>query len=714
MNKLNIILYVFLFAGILLASDPPEKLKAHWTYIPVNQSTFLYEQSLQIQKLSKAAELIPISDARTLGHSFYHQQINAEYGIDRLNRQIAEDKIDRQLFGSTGETASYYEITYRKELPFVSATYLQFVTDPRWDRVIYGNMNNWIRSLDDVQTPIDIAVDPTGRVYIAEKKPQHISVLQISGEGDAIDLIPTFIIKDIPEPTAIAHSDNGTPLNSGDDFLFVADASSNAIHKFGLGDQSAHLIYSYTELDTPTEICVGKFNGTSVNRLYVVDHYAKRISFFEDSGTELNLLARLNSDLNRNYTDMTVDHFGNIYLADHVQSEVVKYSPRLELLEKYSGEHTFNSLHAVEIPFGKVTVEEEGTYWVGFDQLFALEQWSDESGAQRVKIGFQVKDLTFLSDHTNSQIAATFTLTDAASLSHTVTSANASLVYEAPARIYLSGEQTIRWDRRDINGKFVRPGDYTVTFIAASPYSGNEIESSETFYLPLYYWQECGSTESGLDNHLVQGSPVRWGTDPGQTIVQDESSVMYSFSGLAPEGKYVVDVEYATTYEGLSEQNLTAGGIELHPLVRISHQSISMKDISLPQESYQNGSLTLEVNRFAAGPASISQLWLREIGRDIIATNKRVELPTEYALEQNFPNPFNPMTQISFNLPHSGNISLTVYDMLGRVVDVLVDGYKSAGRHALLFDATELASGLYIYRLQSGTFVQSRKMLLLR
>ena len=90
------------------------------------------------------------------------------------------------------------------------------------------------------------------------------------------------------------------------------------------------------------------------------------------------------------------------------------------------------------------------------------------------------------------------------------------------------------------------------------------------------------------------------------------------------------------------------------------------------------------------------------------------EMPTEFALEQNYPNPFNPSTRIRYSLQKSGNIKLTVYDILGREIETLVNGYMSAGKHEINFDASELSSGIYFYTLQTGEFSQTRKMILLR
>jgi hypothetical protein len=89
-------------------------------------------------------------------------------------------------------------------------------------------------------------------------------------------------------------------------------------------------------------------------------------------------------------------------------------------------------------------------------------------------------------------------------------------------------------------------------------------------------------------------------------------------------------------------------------------------------------------------------------------------LPTEYNLDQNYPNPFNPSTVISYQLPISGNVTLKIFDALGREVATLVDEYKNAGSYNIEFDASILPSGVYFYQLQAGSFVQTRKMVLLQ
>ena len=85
-----------------------------------------------------------------------------------------------------------------------------------------------------------------------------------------------------------------------------------------------------------------------------------------------------------------------------------------------------------------------------------------------------------------------------------------------------------------------------------------------------------------------------------------------------------------------------------------------------------------------------------------------------YNLYQNYPNPFNPGTSISFSLPQAGQTKITVYDMLGREVTILVNDQLDAGIHQTMFDGTGLSSGVYVYRIESGSFVKAKQMILLR
>ncbi len=145
-----------------------------------------------------------------------------------------------------------------------------------------------------------------------------------------------------------------------------------------------------------------------------------------------------------------------------------------------------------------------------------------------------------------------------------------------------------------------------------------------------------------------------------------------------------------------------------------------------------NGNLKMQYD-FRAVYASVLQQWFGVSDNDLqailykdflqipiiqsgVAVNVEDDpaLPSEYRLYANYPNPFNPSTTIAYELPRQGNVSLRVYDMMGREVALVVDEHQSAGRHQVTFHADGLPSGTYLYRIQSNSFSDRKKMVLLK
>jgi hypothetical protein len=119
--------------------------------------------------------------------------------------------------------------------------------------------------------------------------------------------------------------------------------------------------------------------------------------------------------------------------------------------------------------------------------------------------------------------------------------------------------------------------------------------------------------------------------------------------------------------------------------------------------SYRLRQVDLDGSSHFTDPVSVS-----------VTTSATENRASVFSLEQNYPNPFNPTTQIGFGVRGSGFVSLKVFDVLGNEVATLVDGFLSAGNYSRTFDASQLASGVYFYRLSAGSFVATKKLVIMR
>jgi hypothetical protein len=127
-------------------------------------------------------------------------------------------------------------------------------------------------------------------------------------------------------------------------------------------------------------------------------------------------------------------------------------------------------------------------------------------------------------------------------------------------------------------------------------------------------------------------------------------------------------------------------------------------------------SYSYEDNNVTAGKYSYR---LKQIDNDgQFEYSKAIEVDmngvNKYELSQNYPNPFNPSTKIRFNLSEAGNVKLTLYNVLGQEIKVLVNEVKEVGTHTMNFNASELNSGVYVYKIESGSFTQTKKMTLVK
>ena len=124
-------------------------------------------------------------------------------------------------------------------------------------------------------------------------------------------------------------------------------------------------------------------------------------------------------------------------------------------------------------------------------------------------------------------------------------------------------------------------------------------------------------------------------------------------------------------------------------------------------EGGDTGSFDVVIDELAMYPLT------SDVG-DAVASKPKVSAPKEFALQQCYPNPFNPSTTIEYSLAKAGHVQLIVYDLLGNQVAMPVNAIAASGRHVVTFDGSDLASGIYVYSLRQNGQVINKKMMLMK
>jgi len=152
-----------------------------------------------------------------------------------------------------------------------------------------------------------------------------------------------------------------------------------------------------------------------------------------------------------------------------------------------------------------------------------------------------------------------------------------------------------------------------------------------------------------------------------------------------------------------------------------AHGVYISKDDGLNWTSVNSGLLDQNVkslfvkNSYLYAGTEYSGVWCRPISEILTDVKEnQYAIPNIFYLEQNYPNPFNPSTTLRYSLPQSSQVQIKVSDVLGNEIETIVNEEKPVGTYELSWNAANLTSGVYFYRLQAGSFVQTRKMILLK
>jgi Bacterial Ig domain/Secretion system C-terminal sorting domain/Carbohydrate binding module (family 35) len=193
-------------------------------------------------------------------------------------------------------------------------------------------------------------------------------------------------------------------------------------------------------------------------------------------------------------------------------------------------------------------------------------------------------------------------------------------------------------------------------------------------------------------------------------MATQSGTVTWQLHNVPVAGNYEIALGFRLFYDHPKTQYINVNGIRADTVVFDGTSSTTWFETPLHVDLVQ-GDNTIQMELFwgwmyldyLAVPANIAT-----------SVESPIEVPAEYSLQQNYPNPFNPVTIIEFALPKDGAVTLKVYDIIGREVKTLVNDQRTAGEYAVKLDASDLASGVYIYRLQANGFVSSKKMIVLK
>ncbi|MBN1407789.1 MAG: T9SS type A sorting domain-containing protein, partial [Calditrichaceae bacterium] len=228
-------------------------------------------------------------------------------------------------------------------------------------------------------------------------------------------------------------------------------------------------------------------------------------------------------------------------------------------------------------------------------------------------------------------------------------------------------------------------------------------------FLPKFYGDHAISTAS-TDRDILSYASVYSSGEIGVIIVNKgdaEQVISVDMKSIGVGQNYYIYSFIGGTDNGDFSQNVYINGYG--PSANHWGPIDGLSD--LPADSYP-----IENEIKIVSPGRSVQMVMIEGGNNYVSVEDKAnsELAHSFALYQNYPNPFNPSTLISYQLPSSDFVTLKVYDVLGKEVKMLVNERQHAGNHSVQFDASSLPNGVYFYKIEAGTYCDTRKLLLLK
>jgi len=422
--------------------------------------------------------LMLVAATPLLAGTFDKSRIAPDLGLDALTKSVARDQVGRDLFSNPYSAVTLGSVDVYDAFPYVETRTYAIVSDPAWNRLVFGEAGKTLRAYDGAGTsfgrlrqPRGLAVDEAGHVYVADAGNDRVLVLQAHTEFDQVTLTPLFEVRGLHAPNDVAYSDGGTPFQPGDDVLYVADSGRNRVASFSLLAQGAQLRTTLGELGSgrgrfagPMAIAVGRSQGASSREVYVADAHTRRLVHLRDLGSSLQWIGEVTQDADV-VTALSTDQWGNLYASAPQQGVVRKFAPNLtavaELRNDVSRPRSFH------VPFVTVRDHRAGTTTrVGQPSGLSVDQWSSTTGMRQWGLGLDVSQLAMVG---NNPPAARFTLTDQAQVTLELLDAGGQSIVRRSAGVLPAGIHTLPLRDEDLRAAS-GAGEVMVRVAAASSY----------------------------------------------------------------------------------------------------------------------------------------------------------------------------------------------------------------------------------------------------
>ncbi len=624
-------------------------------------------------------------------------EINANYTIGELNQKLYQ-------LGSEIDAATYTNSVN----PDMTGNTCVFTLDSKWNRIIYSKRgSDEIKSYGDNQNdfhfiqPTAIDVNEYGQVYVVDNYTKKIQKFAYNYANNTLYYnyplnIPEGTLK---SPIDIDYSSNGTAYNQNDDFILVTDAKRKSILKFSLGGNLLEEYKTYNvegvtySIGYPTRITTTgdfvQFIDASKNLI---------ISAGMVYTNTLDCLWGKPSKLPSNYrpTDIGVDQSYNIIVSDGI-GMIHKFDFYGNYLCSYRN---------TALPFLDTRRVSNSTFsYPGYSLLDidVNDRWDYTKGAKRLLPGADAVQLQVIDRGTYFEAACI--LTDECNYKlEIIKLSNNTVIKTILNNSSWGGEKkTITINKSEMSN-----GSYKFK-VSVLPYH-NDLYGS---YAVVWKFRETTFSFTAPLTATMSGPSYLSNGQSGTFIVTASGSVppyTYAWSYYI----YCRDpvVASLSLNKDIIVPNAPACGYWINifnttnTTTRISDgRSFQMKCV-VTDASHNTFTVTKDVS------GNLSAL-MKPGGLDSASVlTSLIEMKTE--LLDNYPNPFNPSTKINYSVKTDGRVALKIYNTLGEEIRTLVDEIKPAGSYEAEFNASELPSGVYIYRMQSGDYVSSKKMILLK